>query len=482
MLSKTGEERKLMENRLKLSMKPGSADVNIMTKLDRTNHDSNNNELPEEYCDAMAALRGFAKSELNSSIVLSAGLNPRLFAYMETFSDFFPGEEGSLKKKIILKVSDFRSAMIQGKFLAKKGLWISEFRIESGLNCGGHAFPTEGKLMGPILQEFYENRETLKKELLNICNQALRERNRTEFQATPRQLLTVQGGIGTAYEDGFLREHYQLDGTGWGSPFLMVPEVTSVDEDTLFKLTKASKDDYYLSHASPLGIPFNNFRQSSAEDQRTSRIERKRPGSPCHYEHLASNKEFTEKDICLASRDFQRRKIKELKSKSLSEKEYISEFNLITEKDCLCAGLSSSILLKNNLNVPYKLKAVTICPGPNLAYFSNVFSLEQMVGHIYGRNNVLNLQDRSHVFINELNMYIDYLKTELKRQTGEMTESKKKYFDSFRTNLSNGISYYKELIPRLRKESLEFKSKCVAELENASQLLNSLFIEEELKF
>ncbi|WP_332912290.1 hypothetical protein [Algoriphagus boritolerans] len=43
--------------------------------------------------------------------------------------------------------------------------------------------------------------------------------------------ITYQGGIGTGAEDSFLRNYYQLDGTGWGSPFLLVPEATSVDED-----------------------------------------------------------------------------------------------------------------------------------------------------------------------------------------------------------------------------------------------------------
>ena len=54
----------------------------------------------------------------------------------------------------MLKVSDFHSAVVQGKFLAKRGLWVSEYRIESGLNCGGHAFATKGLLLGPILDEF----------------------------------------------------------------------------------------------------------------------------------------------------------------------------------------------------------------------------------------------------------------------------------------------------------------------------------------
>ena len=69
-------------------------------------------------------------------------INQGLYSYMTEFQDFYRNASGKIKKKIILKVSDFRSALIQGKFLAKKGLEIYEFRIESGLNCGGHAFPS----------------------------------------------------------------------------------------------------------------------------------------------------------------------------------------------------------------------------------------------------------------------------------------------------------------------------------------------------
>ena len=32
--------------------------------------------------------------------------------------------------------------------------------------------------------------------------------------------------------------------------------------------------DYYLSYASPLGIPFNNFRKSSSEQQRVERLQK----------------------------------------------------------------------------------------------------------------------------------------------------------------------------------------------------------------
>jgi len=143
--TKNDETVKKMQNWLKENLFVGSINVNIMTKLDKINFNGKK-ELSVEYNDAHAALRGFALSDLNSSIVLSAGINPGLYSYIANFEDFYPDENGFLKKRIILKVSDYRSALTQGKFLAKKGLWVSEYRIESGLNCGGHAFATHGYL------------------------------------------------------------------------------------------------------------------------------------------------------------------------------------------------------------------------------------------------------------------------------------------------------------------------------------------------
>src|SRR5690606_24195563 len=123
------------------------------------------------------------------------GYNPRLYSYIEKFSDFFPDEKGNLKKKIILKVSDYRSALIQGKLLAKKGVWVSEFRIESGLNCGGHAFATDGLLLGPILEEFRNKKTELAQELFDICNKAIDAKGSNKFIEQPTFRITVQGGI-----------------------------------------------------------------------------------------------------------------------------------------------------------------------------------------------------------------------------------------------------------------------------------------------
>ena len=450
-----GAGRQEKEKRLRDLVVPGTIDVNIMTKLDKLNVSSKGEVLPAEYADAMSALRGFALSRLSSSIVFSAGLNPRLFTYMEHFDDFFPDRDGNIKKKVILKVSDFRSAMIQGKFLAKKGIWVSEFRIESGLNCGGHAFPTEGKLMGPILEEFKVEREKLNEELFQLCNSALKEKGRSALSEECLVRITYQGGIGSAGEDRFLREHYGLDGTGWGSPFLLVPEATNVDEETLESLVRARQEDYFMSYASPLGIPFNNFRNSSSERQRKERIAKGRPGSPCYLKFLAFNDDFKlDRPICVSSRQYQRLKLKDLENSELGPQEAELERERILEKDCLCEGLTASVHLKNKIPIKHSLKAVTICPGPNLAFFSKLLSLDEMVGHIYGRNNAMSNERRPLVFVNEMKMYRDYMVEEFRRNTTHIGDKQVAYFQRFRTNLLKGLEYYGDIARELLQTGL----------------------------
>ena len=305
-----------------------------MAKIDPQRYTKEGEPLPAEYADAMAAFRGFANSSVSGSVVLSAGYNPRLYAYIAQFPDFLPDAQGRLRKKVILKVSDLRSALVQGKILAKKGVWVSEYRIESGLNCGGHAFATDGILLGPILEEFKEKRGAMETEVLDMCNKALIESGARSFQRTPGLRITVQGGIGTTDEDRFLRTYYEMDGTGWGSPFLLVPEATNVDEQTLQQLTKAKPEDYFLSWASPLGIPFHNFRPSTSEAQRMQRIAKNRPGSACYKDFLSSDTEFTAMPICTASRQYQHLKLKQLEERGLNEVAYAREFERITAKDC----------------------------------------------------------------------------------------------------------------------------------------------------
>ncbi|WP_417882702.1 hypothetical protein, partial [Xanthomarina gelatinilytica] len=394
-----------IKNYLETHLKPGNIDVNIMTKVDKDNF-VKGDPLPVEFNDAHASLRGFAESDLNSSVVLSAGMNPRLYSYFENFKDFFPNSQGQLTKKIILKVSDYRSATIQGRFLAKKGLWVSEYRIESGLNCGGHAFATEGFLLGPILEEFKNKKEALIQDTLEVLVKALDQKGIDAPQQPLDLKITVQGGVGTASEHEFLLENYQVDSVGWGTPFLLVPEATSVDKQTRDLLAKAQEKDLYLSGISPLGVPFNTIKGTTNEFFKQKRINDNKAGSSCPKKFLALSKEFGPEGICTASKKYQDVKLQELESKKfeVSQNMYENAKAKITEKACLCVGLANASYLENNIPIKGQEQGVVICPGPNMAYFDKEVSLFNMMQHIYGKASVLANVNRPNMFVKELKM------------------------------------------------------------------------------
>jgi hypothetical protein len=448
-------------------MNPGTIDVNIMTKLDKVNY-ANGEALPSEFNDAHAALRGFAKSTLSSNVILSAGMNPRLYGYIEQFEDFYPNEEtGDIKKKVILKVSDYRSALIQGKFLAKKGIWVSEYRIESGLNCGGHAFATDGFLMGPILEEFKNNRQELTNATFETYTNALKNKERYCPENAPEIKITAQGGVGTSDEHKFLIDYYNIDRVGWGTPFLLVPEVTTVDKHTTDLLVKAKEEDLYLSAISPLGVPFNSLRGNTKDLEKMEWIAKGKPGSSCPKKYLVSNTEFTKRAICSASRQFQALKIKELKRQELDEADYQKAYDKIVDKSCICVGLGTTALLNNDLDRKDEGENVSICPGPNMAYFSKVVSKEEMIGHIYGKNNIISRIDRPNMYVKELTMYIDYLRNKISEEITPIVPKQMRYFNKFRNNLLDGIDYYKRLYG-------EIKVELVSEFERLENELNAI--------
>lgn len=435
-------ERSKLMSRLRAQIQPGSIDVNIMTKTDKNNYDAGG-QLIEDGSDAVAALRGYANSDLhNSSIVFSAGMNPRLYNYLEKCPQFNADEDGNFRKKVIVKVSDFRSALIQGKYLAKKGIWVSEFRIESGLNCGGHAFPSEGYLMGPILEEFRNRRQELTDVLFELYNPALKNKGLKTFKYAPRLIISAQGGIGTAGEDTLLHHYYGIDSTGWGTPFLLVPEATTVDAATLRLLCKAEQKDVVLSHHSPMGVRFHYLKGSSAETERLARIKAGKPGSPCTEKHLSFNTEFTEQPICTASRQYQKLKIKQLQSLVLPEEDYQAQLQKVLEKECLCVGLSNASAIRYNTEFVKHQHAVNICPGPNIAWFNKEVSLQTMVDHIYGRTSILSNNSRPHMFLAELHLYLNYITEQLEEGNNK---DKLKYYNGYCLNIAEGINYYRRL-------------------------------------
>lgn len=458
---------------LENNLSAGDIDVNIMTKLDKDNFIKKEQQ-PVEFNDAHAALRGFAKSDLTSSVVLSAGMNPRLFSYFENFSAFFPDFNDTLKKKIILKVSDFRSAMIQGNFLAKKGLWVSEYRIESGLNCGGHAFATEGFLLGPILEEFKQKKDQLVQSAHDLMVKALGQKE-LHVPSAPLDLkITVQGGVGTAEEHNFLLDHYHVDSVGWGTPFLLVPEATSVDAETRQLLINAKEKDLYLSHISPLGVPFNTLRGTTNEMFKQKRIDDNKAGSSCPKRFLALSKEFGAEGICTSSKKYQDVKLEELDavkdtlSASTFEK---MKFN-ITEKACLCVGLANASYLENDIKISGQSQGVIICPGPNMAYFDKEVSLSEMVQHIYGNATVMTDANRPNLFLKELKMYIEYLKNEISEITVDLTASQIKKWNAFKNNMLEGISYYQSMF-----SSSHFLEERITEIQNQLESYKAKIVE-----
>ena len=351
----------------------------------------------------------------------------------------------SLKKKIILKVSDYRSAIIQGKFLAKKGLWVSEYRIESGLNCGGHAFASDGYLLGPILEEFKMNKTALIDEIHGILVEALKSKEK-HIPAEPLSLaITVQGGVGNYEEHEFLMDNYNIDSVGWGSPFLLVPEVTTVDGVTRKALRVAKEKDLYLSNISPLGVPFNSLRGNTNEILKNERIAAGKAGSACAKKFLSSNTEYTEKVICTASKKYQTIKLNELELENLSSSEFDKKANKITEKACLCEGLANAAFLNYGIERKGEKQGVAICPGPNMAYFTKDLSLKEMVDHIYGRANVIETKNRPHMFIKELEMYVNYFSNKVDEISESVNVKQQKYLTSFQSNLNDGIEYYHQL-------------------------------------
>ena len=446
-----GPDKRAAQEALRAEVEPGPIDVNIMTKIDRDPVTGRiGSGTPGS--QAMAALRGFALSRATGSVVLSAGLNLRLFTYLSEFEDFFPDAAGRLRKGIVLKVQDLRSAAIQGKVLAKRGLWVSEFRVESGLNCGGHAFGDRGRVLGPILEEFRRGREALADQLHELTNRALRAADRPEFVERPPVRVTVQGGIGTAEENDMLHRVYGVDGTGWGSPFLLVPEVVSIDPEHVAKLIVSEEDDVELSRSSPLGVPFWSLRSSASEIERQSNVDGGRPGYTCTKGYLISNTDYAKKGLCTASHAFQKRKLDEIDASGLDAAARADARDAVTAKACLCRNLGGGA---EPLDEKGGTVSTAICCGPNTPYFSMVATLKEMVDHIHGRIHLPLADHRPHMFVKEVGLHVGQLEQQIDRACEGLTRICPDTFAQTRRNLLEAVEHYRETAQHIAGDGVE---------------------------
>src|SRR5690606_13225681 len=176
------------------------------------------------------------------------------------------------------------------------------------------------------------------------------------------------------------------------------------------------------------------------------------------------------------SRQYQNLKINQLQAAELPAEKLKEETEKVLEKDCLCEGLAVPALIKNKRTLPHNLSAVTICPGPNLAYFSGIFSLHEMVDHIYGRRNILNDEKRPSVFLKELKLYVDYLQKEMDKTLESISNKQQKYFTDFKNNLLKGIEYYTDLVPKMKTETGAYLNNMYEELNQFKREIEGMLI------
>ena len=331
--AKTGLARIAAEAALTEKMEPGEIQANIMVGL---NHDE----------AAFDAVCGFAASKVKGSLVLSAGVNLAVFEEIAKCKDFYRTCDKAPSKKIILKVSDFRSALIQGRYLAKKGLEVYEYRIESGVNCGGHAFFESKKLLLDVVREFVAKKnelfETTRGMIAKFAQYVAESANASDSAAAAKMAvsanvcvceivpppsparITAQGGL-CSPEDIEKIMSLGIDGVGVGTPFLLVPQATSVDKETRRLLASATPDDVYISHASPLGFPFVNLRTSTAAELCRKKVQEYfkpqseksndpelKPGFPCRQHYLCRQIPGFDHPVCMASREYVMHRLAEL--------------------------------------------------------------------------------------------------------------------------------------------------------------------------
>ncbi len=469
------EEKFALQLSLKDRMRCGAIDVNLITELDNAIHTRKGEELPEEYNDAHAAIQGFVESDLNSSLIFSGGFKPGLFSYLAQFKEFWPDEEGNLNKKVVIKTTDFRMAVIKSSFLAKKGIWVSEFRIESGVNSGGHAFMVDGKLMGVVLKEFAEGKKELLKDNFKSYKQFHEKAGRKIPDMQPKVTFTAQGGIGNTKEHRDLLQQYQLDAAGWGSPFLLVPEAVNMDPVTQKLLQDAGDEELEIQDISPLGVPFRTLLGTTKELERVAKELDGHPGSPCPRKFFAGNTEFSENPICVSSRQYQTAKLEQINQEKISEEERKEQINAVTEKTCLCLGLSTPALIANEIPHRQEGDGVLVCPGPNLAYFDKVVPLTKMVGHIYGRDNVLDHHaKRPHMFVKELQEYVKYIEEQEKI---EKNPDRIEELKEFAANLFSGIQYYYDLFSGWKGFTDRYRVAIFNDLKAQERKLQDLFLD-----
>src|SRR5690606_3210973 len=86
----------------------------------------------------------------------------------------------------------------------------------------------------------------------------------------------------------------------------------------------------------------------------------------------------------------------------------------------------------------------------------------EMVKHIYGKINLLQGVSRSSLFINELNLYVEYLKKDIQAHIDRLDAKKIKQLEKFKEQLLLGVDYYKNLAAHFSNQTEQYL-KCFSD-------------------
>ncbi len=112
-------------------------------------------------------------------------------------------------------------------------------------------------------------------------------------------------------------------------------------------------------------------------------------------------------------------------------------------KQCICDQLGNGALIE--MGETAVRAPVSVCPGPNIAYFDGQYTMREMVDHIYGRGPSLVPADRPYMFAKDLRLYVDYYERLVNKHVtyGEPTVA---YLREFKENPETGMRYYQPLL------------------------------------
>lgn len=143
----------------------------------------------------------------------------------------------------------------------------------------------------------------------------------------------------------------------------------------------------------------------------------------------------------------------------------------VMEKTCLCTNLGTGSLIRLGIMKP-SYGRQEICPGPNIAWFSREYSLQEMVDHIYGRGESLVPEKRPHMFAKELTMYVDYAE-KLAEQADEDDRGTQNKLRKIYRNLEKGMDVCLQIAdsdPRPGENLASLRETVHAQRERLNQL------------